>query len=379
MLAFLSILLRRKKAIMIATLAGFAASVVISLVLPPKYISTAAFIPGGVEQELAGSNSFLSRLGAFSESYATFIRVSRNFILDYVIRSRRMADLMDRKFDLREMYGKDTLEEARKELSRKTYVNVRDEGVIEVSVEAPGPVLARDMAAAYLAFTDSLLSVLVSENAGSKVRHLEDMLERGERERAEADSVISEFMQAHGLFEIEAQARAAFQVIGELTARLSMLEVTRSMMSTELSGEYPEVRKIDLEISMLREEIARTAAEGDRGDLFPALSDMPGLATRYLGMVAERMAQEFTLAFIRLKLEDARITSASSVGVIRVIDQPAVPERRAWPKRKQIVIVLTMASLLWTCFVILLRERSSRAAGEPGGSGPADDRAEDAD
>jgi capsule polysaccharide export protein KpsE/RkpR len=358
MLSFLSVILRKKKTVMLAALAGFALSIVISLVLPSKYVSMAAFIPGGVEQELAGTRSFLSRLGAFSESYATFVRVSRNYIVDYIVRSHMMADMMDARFDLRNMYGKDTVAEAREELARRTFMNVRDEGVLEIAVEAPDPVLARDMTAAYIEFTDSLLLGLTIENAESKIKYLESELASGMLARDAADSVMAEFMKTEGVYEIQGQARAAFQIMGALTARMSALEVERSMLETTRQTDSPDLRRLDLEIEKIRAEITRITVTGDQA-LFPPVSEMPGLTARYLGMMAERMAQEFTLAFLRLKLEDARISSNSTVGVIRVIDPPVIPERRSWPKRKQIVIILTMASVLWACFIILVREKMS--------------------
>lgn len=358
MLSFLSVILRKKKTVILAALVGFILSIVISLVLPSKYISMAAFIPGGVEQELSGTTSFLSRLGSFSESYATFVRVSRNYIIDYIVRSHRMADMMDSRFDLKEMYGKGTITEVREELARRTYMNVRDEGVLEIAVEATDPVLARDMTAAYIEFTDSLLLGLTIENAESKIKYLESELASGMQARASADSVMAEFMKTEGVFEIQSQAQAAFQIIGALTARKSVLEVERSMLETTRRTNSPDVRRLDLEIDKIRAEITRITETGDQ-ILFPPVSEMPGLTAKYLGMVAERMAKEFTLAFIRLKLEDARISANSTVGVIRIIDPPVVPERRSWPKRKQIVIILTMASVLWACFIILVREKMS--------------------
>ncbi len=359
MLSFLSVILRKKKTIILAAVAGFVISIVVSLVLPAKYISLGAFIPGGVEQELSGSSSFLSRLGAFSESYATVIRIGRNYIIDYIVRSHRMTDMMDARFDLREMYGKSSLEEARRELSKRTSMNIRDEGVLEIAIEASDAVLARDMTVACIEFTDDILMELNRENARSKIIYLEKELARGEAARAAADSAMSKYMADKGIFELESQAKAAFRIIGALTARVSALEVERSMLGMTRREASLDLQRLDLEIDKLREEIRRTAETGDAENLFPPLSDMPGLATEYLGMVAERMAQEFTLAFIRLKLEDARISANSTVGVIRVIDPPVVPERRSWPKRKQIVIILTAASILWACFVILVREKMS--------------------
>lgn len=363
MLTFLALILRKKKTIILAALAGFIISVAISLVLPSKYKSLGAFIPGGVERELAGSNSFLSSLGSFSETYTTFIRVSRNYVIDYIIRSRRMAEMMDSRFDLRKMYGKDTITEARRELKKKTYVNVRDEGVLEIMVEANDAVLARDMTAAYLEFVDSILVELNVESAEVKIKYLERDLVRRELARAEADSAMSAYMVSNGIFEIESQAKAAFQIIGALTARVSALEVERSMMSMTRHQESLDLKRLDLEIEKLKAEINRVTGEGGGQDLFPALSDMPGLATEYLGMVAERMALEFSLAFVRLKLEDARISANNKVNAIRVIDPPVVPERRSWPKRKQIVIIMTVASVFWACFVLLVREQISPAEG----------------
>ncbi len=363
MLSFLSVILRRKKTIALAAVVGFVISIVLSLVLPAKYISLAAFIPGGVEQELTGSNSFLSRLGAFSDSYATLIRVRRNYIIDYIVRSHRMASLMDSRFDLREMYGKDSITEARRELRERTYVNVRDEGVLEIAVEAPDAVLARDMTAAYIEFVDSILLELIIDNAEAKVAYLEEALAKGEQARAASDSVLSGFMASKGIFEIESQAKAAFQIIGALTARVSALEVERNMLSMTRREGSPDLRKLDLEIEKLRVEIDRATGTGGGEGLFPPLSDMPGLAAEYLGMVAERMAQEFALAYIRIKLEDAKISAKSRVSAIRVIDPPVVPERRSWPKRKQIVIILTMASVFWACFIIVVREKISAESG----------------
>jgi capsular polysaccharide transport system permease protein len=359
MLSFLSVILRRKKTIALAAAAGFVIAIVISLVLPAKYISMVAFIPGGVEQELTGSNSFLSRLGAFSESYASIVRVRRSFIIDYIVRSHKMARLMDSRFDLREMYGKDYIMEARRELSERTYVNVRDEGVLEIAVEAPDAILARDMTAAYIEFVDTILQELSIENAEEKVAYLEEALASGERAMAEMDSVLSGFMASSGIFEIESQAKAAFQITGALAARVSALEVERSMLSMTRREGSPDLGRLDLEIEKLREEIDRATRTGGVDGLFPPLSDMPGLAAEYLGMVTEKMAQEFALAYLRLKLEDSRISANRRVSTIRVIDPPVVPEKRSWPKRKQIVMILTMASVLWACFIIVVREKIS--------------------
>ena len=357
MLEYFLVILRHKRTVIAATVIGAVAAAGVSLVLPKRFVSTAAFIPGGVEQEITGSGSFLQRLGMVGEAYATFVRLRRNFVIDYVIRSRTMARMMDERFGLREEYGAGSGEELRDELNERVRVNIRDEGVIELAVEAGDPALAREMAASLIELTDSIFMDLTASNAEAQVAWLEDELERRERRMARMDSAMTRFMAVHGIFEVEAQAAAAFDVIGGLSARLSALEIERRIIERTAEPGAAQLQRIDLEIEKFEEELLSVVeTEGGRG-LFPPLSEFPGIVTEYLGMVAERMAQEFAAAYVTLRLEDARISAGSRQSVMRVIDPPAAPDRRAWPKRKQIVLITTMAVFFWTCFVLLLRER----------------------
>lgn len=366
MLAMLAVILGHKKTVILAALAGMGVSAVISLVLPARYVSSAAFIPGGVEQELTGRGSFLDRLGAFSDVYATFVRVGRNFVIDFIVRSRLMAGLMDDRFDLREMYRVDTLDKVRREFGKRTHVNVRDEGVIVVAVEARDPVLARDMTAALVEFADSILADLTLENVRARRRFFEQELQRREKRVAAVDSALLEFMNRHGIYQIEAQARAAFEVTGLLAARMSALEVERRIVEMTAQRDTPDLLRLDIELEKLAAEIAGIIESGGGAGLLPPLDAMPALASQYFGLLAERVAQEFALNFVLLKLEDARISAERGAGVLRVIDPPFVPERRAWPKRKQIVILLTLATVFWTCFALVVRERMRRPQREAG-------------
>jgi capsule polysaccharide export protein KpsE/RkpR len=268
-----------------------------------------------------------------------------------------MAAMMDDRFDLKRIYGTDSYNKMKRKLGERTFINIRDEGVVEIAVEAPEAELARDMVAAYIEFTDSILIDLNIQNAESKIEYLEKELGRLERESAKRDSLISAFMTSSGVFEVEQQARAAIEVISALKARISMLEVERNVMSIDMREGSTDLQRIDLEIENLKEEVKRAVEDEDVNGIFPPLSQIPGLAATYLGMVSERMAGEFSMAYIRLKLEDARISTSLNLSILRVIDPPVVPERRSWPKRKQIVIILTLATVFWTCFVITLKEK----------------------
>ncbi|MCK4537889.1 MAG: hypothetical protein KAV42_03720 [Candidatus Krumholzibacteria bacterium] len=378
MLAIISIILKHKKIVMIVTVSGMIISAVTSLMISPRYIARGAFLPAGVEKELAGGESFFSGLGSLGETYATFVRVKRNFIIEYIVRSRRMCELMSERFDLGSIYHVDESVRACKKLSERTGMIVGNEGVLTISIEDSDPVRARDMASAYLEFIDMLLVEFTMENASSKRDFLETEKVRREKMIAGLDDEIVRFMKENGVFEVQQQARATYRVIAGLTARETLIEIEKTMLEMTMKPTNPELERLELELDAVRKRVSDLVEGDGGGELFPPLDELQAISSEYLGLMSERIVHEFALAFVNLKLEDVRIAAGSDVSVIRIIDPPFVPEMRSWPKRKQIVLVGTASAFLWICFILLLRQqikagRFSDAEDESGADASAQD------
>lgn len=356
MLSIFSIILRHKRAVVLCTLAGFVVSAAISLVLPKRYVSSAAFMTVGVEREITGRRGFFSQLGAFGEAYGTFLRMRRNYVIDFIIRSRRMSNLLDARFDLRRRYGVEDEDEVQEELRKRTSVVVRDEGIIVVAVEERDPERAMALVDAYIHCVDSLLIEFSIENAEDKTAFLREETARRRRRVAAADSVLRAFLAEHGVVEVEQQARSAIRVAAQLEARRNAIRLEKELLEMSLHPGSPELKRIERMLEHLDEEIS-SVQSGRGSDLFPALRDVPDLAAEYLRLYGELEMQEFALAFVRIKLEDEAILANRKVSVLRMVDPPFVPEKRAWPKRKQIVMVSTFAVFFWVCFGLIVWER----------------------
>ncbi len=356
MLSIFSIILRHKRAVVLITLAGFVVSAVISLVIPARYVSSVAFLPVGVEQEITGRKGFFSQLGAFGETYGTFLRMRRNFVIDFIIRSRRMSDLLDARYDLQRAYGVRGSVEVREELRKRTSVVVRDEGVIVVGVEDRDPERAKVLVEAYVRGADSLLIEFNIEHAVDKREFLMAEVARRQRRVAVADSVLRAFLDEHGVFDIEQQALAAIRIAARLEVRRNAVRLEKELLEMTLLPGSLELERAERMLEKLGEGIA-TARAGSGSELFPSLHEVPDLASEYLRLYEELKMQEFALAFIHLKLEDEEIMANREVSVIRIIDPPFVPEKRVWPKRKQIVMISTCAVFIWVCFGLIVWER----------------------
>jgi len=356
MIELLKVLFRKKKTIAIITAAGFVVSAAVSLVIPPRYISQTMIMPLGIEKEIAGMESFFSQFGTFGESFSVYLRARKNYIIDLILRSRRMSQLMNERFGLEDVYGVKGLDGVREKLRERTGVFIRNEGVIELTVEDRDPERAFEMVSSYVEFLDSILIGLNVRYADEKVRFLKGEIERREAVVASLDSSLAEFQKEYGIFDISKQAKALVDIVSALMSRLAILDIEKKLMSMMLKPDVKEFDRINAQVEAIQDEL-RAIKEGSkdrRGRLIPPLNELPELSRDYIEIVSRIKVEEFVLAYLRMNLEDARMVANSRISVLKVIDPPFVPERRTWPKRKQIVLASTLASLLWACFFMLL-------------------------
>jgi len=348
---------RHKKAIVLITFAGFVISSIVSLVLPPRYVASTMFAPVGVEKEITGLREFFAPMGSFGESFAAYLRARKNYLIDFFIRSRRMSDLMDARFDIKRMYHVSDGEEARRKLSEHTSVLIRDEGVIVLSFEDRDRERALAITRAYVAQLDSILIELTIENSRDQIAFLNSEIARRERASAVNDSLLTAYLGQHGLYEMEQQIRAMLDIVSDLSSRLSILDIEKKLLEMTMKPGSVELDKVKFEWVKLREQLLLLRETGAEPSLFPPFKKLPEITARYVQFMGERRMQEFVLGYLRLKLADAEVSANSRVSAFKILDPPSAPDRRSWPKRKQIVMVSTAAAFFWGCFFMIVRER----------------------
>lgn len=350
-------MLRRKKAILFVTAAGFLISAVVSLVIPPRFVASASFAPTGVEKDLTNLRDFFAPMGSFGESFSAYLRARKNYLIDYIIRSRRMSDLIDARFDLKRIYGVSDRNEVRRKLGEHTAVVIKNEGVIVLSVEDGDRERAIAIAGEYLAQLDTIILDLVVENTGERRRFLNEEIARREREVSVADSLIGGYLGQYGLYEMEEQVRVMLDIVSDLSGRLSVLDVEKRLLELTLKPGSDDLARIDFEWTQMRNQLLLLREIGAEPNLFPPFKKLPEISAKYAQFMSERRMQEFMLAYLRLKLADAEVTSQSRLSSLKIIDPPSAPDRRSWPKRKQIVLVSTAAAFFWASFFMVLDER----------------------
>ncbi len=296
-------------------------------------------------------------MGSFGESFAAYLRARKNYLIDYIIRSRKMSDLIDARFDLGRLYGVDDRAEVRRKLGERTAVVIKDEGVIVLSVADRDRDRAIAIAGEYLAQLDTILLDLVVENSRERVRFLAGELARREREIAGTDSLIGGYLEQYGLYEMEEQMRVMLDIVADLSGRLSVRDVEKRLLEMTMKPGSDDLERVTFEWNQLRNQLLLFREIGAEPNLFPPFKKLPEITAHYAQFMGERRMQEFMLAYLRLKLADAEVTANNRMSALKVLDPPSAPDRRSWPRRKQIVLVSTAAAFFWACFFMVLAER----------------------
>jgi len=374
MVTLLRVVLRHKTFVIAVTLAGFAVSAAASLVIPPRYLVSATFLPLGVERDITGLRGFFAPLGTFGETFSAYLRARKNYIIDFFLRSRRMSDLIDARVGLREPYGTNDPDKIRRILQQRTRVTIRNEGVILLTVEDRSPARALAIANEYLRLLDSLLVESAVEGAADRIEFLTHEIDERERQIALSDSLLRGFLELHGLYDMQQQVRLTLDVVSDLSSRLSIVDIEKRLLETTMKPGSPDLARAELEWNKLREQLLILRERGAEPKLFPPLKRLPEISAKFANVLSQRRTAEFVLAYLRIRLEDARVSANSRVSVLRILDPPILPERRSWPKRKQIVLVSTAAAFFWGSFFLLVRERWREGGFREGRPAPVESR-----
>ena len=356
-----------------------ATSLVLSVILcffviPKSYTSTASIMPpdsGSGGSLLMSALSSKGGLGALGGIAASLLHEHNSTAL-YIslLESGTVADHLVDRFDLRKVYHKRYYVDAAKHLARETKItDDKKSGVITIKVEDKDRVRARDLALAYLDELNKLVNQTSTSSARQERIFVERRLHEVQNDLENAQIALSDFSSKNTTFDVTAQTRAMVdagaRLQGEIVAERSLLE---SMRQT-YTNDSPRVRESEARIGVLQHELdklagtsaprapASASSEQPAGELYPPLRQLPRLAVRYTDLYRRVKVEETIFELLTQQYEMARIDEAKDIPVVRVIDPPGIPEKKSFPPRVILSVVLTLLALAATSAFLLFRER----------------------
>lgn len=372
LLDYWQVLYARKKTIIALCTVVVTAALVVSLLLPKIYESTATLLPQLESNEMGGLGALLSATGAGGAAQSLGISLpgapaTPSDIFLAMLKSRIMADDVIRQFNLMDAYQAKTLEDARRTLQEDTRISVTKEKVIKVTVEATSPQLAADLANFYVSNLDHLNQTLSVSKAGHNRRFIEQRLTETKVNLVKAEEALRDFQTKNKTVAVEAQSKAMIEAAAHLQAQIAAQEVQLQVMNTYLSPDNPQLMPLHSSLQELRKQLSmmETGRGGNgtlaRDRLHPAMTSVPTLALDYGRLLREVKVQETLYTLLTSQYEQAKLAEARDTPTVQVLDQAVPAEKKSKPSIRLNVLIAGFLSLFVGIFLAFFMEYLQRA------------------
>jgi len=361
------------------TLISFAASLAIAFLIPKEYKSTASIMPPEQQSSGAmmlaalvshtGSLGALGNLAGLAGGHA-----SADLFVD-LLHSGTVSEHLINRFDLQHVYRKRYRVDAAKHLARITNINVnKKSGVITIQVEDTSRERARDLAQGYL---DELNQLVVKTNTSAARQErlfIEERLRSVQTALQDAELQLSQFSSKSSAFDIKEQTRAMVDAGARIEAELLVEQSGLQSLRQIYGDDNIRVRQSQARIANLQRELVNmkgapvstsagttndpggdSTGKGDSVELYPPLRQLPGLGVSYTDLYRHVKVHENVFELLTQQYEMARIEEAKDVPVVNVIYAPGLAEKKSFPPRLLLTLLLTFVSLVVASVLVLAR------------------------
>ncbi len=371
------------------TAISLVASLGIAFTLPKQYKSTASIMPPDQQNTsammLAALASHASGLGSLGSLAGGLLggHTSTALFIE-LLRSGTVSDHLIDRFDLQHVFHKRYRIDTAKHLAHCTKITEeKKSGVITIEVEDTDRVLARDLAQGYLDELNNLVERTNTSAAHRQRVFIEQRLHKVQADLEQAQLDFSEFSSKNSTIDIKEQTRAMVDAGARVQAELLLAQSGLQSLRQVYGDGNVRIHETEARIESLKAELAKMTgssaplpadetsnSDGDSADgknndsLYPPLRQLPRLAVPYADLYRRVRVQETLYELLTQQFEMARIEEAKDVPSVSVIDAPGIAEKKSFPPRLLVSILLTLFSFACASALILVREYWSTVAAD---------------
>lgn len=309
----------------------------IARLMPPDQVNTSSALMGAL---MAGGGDLLASLGGSAlgmhSSGATIVGV---------LNSRTVQDDIVNEFNLKQAYGEKRLEDARKVLQQRSSISEdRKSGIITIAVQDRSAQRSAQLAQAYIKDLNSRVANLTTSAAHRERVFLEDRLSKVKEQLDDATLRLSQFSSKNKTLDPQIQGKAMLEAASALQGQLIAAETELSGLQQIYGAENYRVKAASAKVGELRAKLrtmsgAQNSNSADRGgQLYPSLEQLPLLGNTYNELFRQAKVDEALYEVLIKQYELAKVEEAKELPSIKVLDEPVVPERKAFPPRLLIVV-----------------------------------------
>jgi tyrosine-protein kinase Etk/Wzc len=328
---YMEILVRWRRFIIINLVSITSLTIIISLLLPQWYKSTATLL-SPKRQDIFGSlnptSSVLRSLGG--AGLRGFGQSSQAYNFFAILKSRTASEAVVRKFDLIRVYGvpNESMEKAIRELSGNVSFEEESDDYISIEVYDKDPQRAADMANYYVELLNEVSTALGTTEARNNREFVEGRLIQARQSLSYAEDTLRRYQEKSGMM-ISPEQTETISAIAGLYGTKAKKEVELAVLERTMGSDNEVVKRTKLELRELDRKLAT----------------FPELGLESFRLYRDVVIQQKIVEFLIPVYEQARIDEQKDIPVVLVLDRAVPAERKARPQRLLIVMSVSTISL----------------------------------
>jgi tyrosine-protein kinase Etk/Wzc len=373
LLDYLTVLSKHSRMIVYTTIVVGILTLLILLLIPNKFSSTARIMPP--QQNMTLSAQLLDQLGgvalpanmAGGGIAANLLGLkSQGDLYVGILGSNNIFDIIIERFDLKKLYkswfsfNDPYIEDIREELNKRSDMTVEKEGLISIEVTDEDPRRAAEMANAFVEALDKVLQDIANQEGVSRLTFLEKERRKSSQNLAEMEEKLRGFLAQSGVLQIEAQTRGALEYIATLRASIDAKEVQIQVMRQQATPLNYDVIRLETELeglkAKLKEVETQDAQNPGQGNSLISTSRVPALGLEYVRHYREVKYQEALFQLYSKLVELARLDTIRDLTVLQIVDRARLPEKKSKPKRLLLTVLIATATFFLMIFLAFTKE-----------------------
>jgi capsule polysaccharide export protein KpsE/RkpR len=297
------------------------------------------------------ASSGLSRL---ARAGGLFRSATSSDLIGAILQSRTIREQVVTECNIMKEYKiKKGIEKALKLLKSITGINVTNEGIVQINVQAKKPALAADIANSYVNLIDKFLKESNMSRGRSMRVFIEKRLGTAEQDLKEASDSLKSFQERNKVVALDEETKAVIDAYAQLKSELLKREIELGVSEDISTQDNPYVLSIEREIDEFKRQLqemesGKMGGKGFGVGFAVSFEKLPAVAQEYARRYRDYKAQEEIYALLLQQFEQAKILEARDTPNITVLDFARIPEKKSFPKRLVIILIVCISSFVFS-------------------------------
>ena len=347
-------------------------TIVISLVLPKKWTATTVILPPSPSSSSLNVEDLGSAYTMSSMALSALPGIiSPSDVIAGVLQSETIMKKIIDRFDLMKRFKTNKLDKSFKKLTKMTDISVTRQQMIKIAVSTNDPQFSADIANAYVEEIDKFnKDVLMTTGKQFRV-FLEKRLKEAEEELEEVAESLKSFQEKTKVFSLEHETKKSIEIIGSLQGQIIAKKVQLNALKSYSYRGNPQILKLQKEISALEKQLKEfeygspdaknSKKKKDFGIGFSVpLNEVPEIGLRLTRLEMNLEVKKTVYSLLAEQYEKARILESKDTPTITILDRARPPELRSFPRRRKLVVMFFILSVIYGFGLAILCESFER-------------------